>query len=108
MLWLMLGRLRLCHQINLIESTVLAGILQGKSLIYLDADSGAKDIVSVEIFSKCAQQEMPIIVGGGIRSTEEINEAKNAGANVIVIGNYTEDNVDFLLDIAQFWTSQLH
>ena len=44
----------------------------------------------------------------GIRSTEEINEAKNAGANVIVIGNYTEDNVDFLLDIAQFWTSQLH
>ena len=96
------------NQINLIESTVLAGILQGKSLVYLDAGSGAKDKVSAEIISKCAQHEIPTIVGGGIRSIEEINEAKDAGANVVVIGNYIEENIDFLLDIAQFQTSQLH
>ncbi len=86
-------------QINLIERTAIAGILQGKSLIYLDAGSGAKNKVSSEIIERCSRLEVPLIVGGGIRSIEDIKTAKNAGANVIVIGNYIEENVDFLLDL---------
>ncbi len=87
------------NQISLIENTVIAGILQGKSLIYLDAGSGAKIPVSLDIISKCSAFNVPLIVGGGIRSIEEIESAQKAGANVIVIGNHIEDNVDFLLDI---------
>lgn len=90
------------NQLNLIESTALAGILQGKSLIYLDAGSGAKEKVSSEIISLCSQQNVPLVVGGGIRSIEDLQAAKEAGANVVVIGNYIEDNMDFLLDIAEF------
>ncbi len=56
------------NQINLIENTVLARVLQGKSLVYLNAGSGAKDKVSGEIISNCAKYGVPIIVGGGIRS----------------------------------------
>ena len=87
-------------QINLIERTTIAGVLQGKSLIYLDAGSGAKNKVSIEIIERCSRLEVPLIIGGGIRSIEDIKMAQNAGANVIVIGNYIEENVDFLLDIA--------
>jgi phosphoglycerol geranylgeranyltransferase len=87
-------------QISLIERTAIAGVLQGKSLLYLDAGSGAKKTVSPEIIERCAKLAVPLIVGGGIRSIKDITVAKNAGANVIVIGNHIEDNVDFLLDIA--------
>ena len=87
-------------QISLIENTVIAGILQGKSLIYLDAGSGAKNSVSTEIIERCSKLNYPIIIGGGVRTIEQIKDAKNAGANVIVIGNHVEDNIDFLLDIA--------
>lgn len=87
-------------QIHLIENTVIAGILQGKSLVYLDAGSGAKNVVSTSIIERVAQHEIPVIVGGGIRTIEQIIAAKHAGANVIVIGNHIEENVDFLLDIA--------
>lgn len=89
-------------QLNLIENTVIAGILQGKSLVYLDAGSGAKNVVSTNIIERIALQDVPLIIGGGIRTIEQITAAKNAGANVIVIGNYIEENVDFLLDIAFF------
>jgi putative glycerol-1-phosphate prenyltransferase len=96
------------NQVNLIERTAIAGILQGKGLIYLDAGSGAKNKVSTEIISVCAKLNVPVIVGGGIRTISDLKTAKDSGANVVVIGNHIEENIDFLLDIAQFQNSKLH
>jgi putative glycerol-1-phosphate prenyltransferase len=45
---------------------------------------------------------MPLIVGGGIRSIEGVAKAHKAGANIVVIGNKIEDDIDFLLDIANY------
>jgi putative glycerol-1-phosphate prenyltransferase len=90
------------NQVNLIENTAIAGILQGKSTIYLDAGSGAEQVISAEIIERCSKLEVPLIVGGGIRSIDQIKTTKAAGANVIVIGNHIEENVDFLLDIANY------
>lgn len=87
-------------QLTLIESTLLAGVLQGKSVAYMDAGSGAKKSISTEIILKCSQYNVPLIVGGGIRSVQQIKGMKKAGANVIVVGNHIEENVDFLLDLA--------
>ncbi len=42
---------------------------------------------------------LPIIVGGGIKTTEQMELAMGAGADLIVIGNRIEENIDFLLDI---------
>lgn len=86
-------------QVNLIENTVIAGILQGKSLVYLDAGSGALTPISSEIIVRCSGWNVPLIVGGGIRNVEQIKTATEAGANVIVIGNYIEENIDFLLEL---------
>lgn len=87
---------------SIIVNTAKAGILQGKKITYLDAGSGAKNAVPFEVIQQLNQLQHPIIVGGGIRSFSQINQMKDAGANVIVIGNKIEENIDFLLDIKSF------
>ena len=88
---------------TIIINTAKAGILQGKKLLFLDAGSGAKQHVPAKIINKLATLNTPIIVGGGIKSIEAIAEL--AQANVIVIGNKIEEEVDFLLDIQLYLKS---
>ena len=90
-------------QINIALNTAKAGSLIGHQLVYLDAGSGAKYAVPEKIIDAIHKNvQSPIIVGGGIRSIEKIKQLTDAGANVIVIGNMIEDNIDFLLDIASY------
>lgn len=92
-------------QTNIGVNTALAAILQGKKLVYFDAGSGAKETVPVEFIQKLKKSiHTPIIVGGGIRTSEDLIAFKKAGANVLVIGNHLEENIDFLLDIQAFKT----
>lgn len=88
------------NQEKIARNTALAGVLQGKKVVYFDAGSGAKHAVP-SVFLKNINESANIvtIVGGGIRSEEQILEMKLAGANVIVIGNKIEEDIDFLLDI---------
>jgi len=78
--------------INLIYHTALAGQLMGKKLIYLEAGSGAKNPVSESIISKVTSLNIPIIVGGGIRSLKDIKKAYKSGADLVVIGTAFEEN----------------
>jgi putative glycerol-1-phosphate prenyltransferase len=87
---------------SIIMNTAKAGLLQGKSLLYFDAGSGAKNTVPLSVIDEVSNLGAPVIVGGGIRSLEQIKEMHNSGANVIVIGNKIEEDVDFLLDIKSF------
>ena len=89
------------HQ-SIILNTARAGILQGKRLIYVDAGSGAKQSIRTKTIAELASLPVPLIVGGGIRSLEKMNALRDAGANVIVIGNKIEEELDFLLDIRTF------
>lgn len=80
--------------------TALAGQFSGKKLIYLEAGSGAKKIVHPAIIREVSSQlEIPLIVGGGIRSKKQLNEVYNAGADLVVIGTAFEENEDFLLEL---------
>lgn len=85
-------------------NTALAGILQGKRVVYFDAGSGAKEHVPVRLIEELREidQNIPIIVGGGIREVEQIEALKKAGANVVVIGNHIEENIDFLLELSAY------
>lgn len=69
----------------------VAGQLLGKQLIYLEAGSGAQKNISTETI--CAVRDsitVPLIVGGGITSVEQMCHAFQAGANIVVIGNHFE------------------
>lgn len=87
---------------TIIVNTAKAGILQGKQVTYVDAGSGANSHVPAEVIEKLSKLRVPVIVGGGIRTSEEIKSLAEAGANVIVIGNKLEEDIDFLLDIKSF------
>lgn len=81
--------------------TAMAGEMLGLKLTYLDAGSGALNPVSPEMIAAVRQSvETPIIVGGGINSIKKAKSALSAGADIIVIGNGIEENVDLLKEIA--------
>jgi putative glycerol-1-phosphate prenyltransferase len=81
------------NEVDEIVSTAIAGQLLGKQLIYLEAGSGAKTPVSSEaIRAVRAQLSIPLIVGGGITTPQAMLDAFEAGADVVVIGNYFEQN----------------
>lgn len=84
---------------TIIRNTAIAGKLQGKQLLYLDAGSGARFSVPSERIKELQSIELPIIVGGGITTIEQIEELHQAGTNIVVIGNKLEQDTDFLLDI---------
>lgn len=79
--------------------TAKAGEFLGNKLIYLEAGSGAKLAVPLEMISQVAKSiHIPLIVGGGIRSKKEIDNAFNAGADMVVIGTaFENDNTFFEL-----------
>jgi len=69
----------------------LAGQYLGMRFIYLEAGSGAKKPVPPEMIRVVKKRiDVPLIVGGGIRSREQALTAASAGADVIVTGNIVE------------------
>lgn len=90
---------------SIVRQTAIAGKLQGKKLIYLDAGSGAQFSVPSTMIAELNDLALPIIVGGGIRTVEQIKAAHDAGASIVVIGNKLEEDSNFLLDIFSY-TSQ--
>lgn len=82
--------------IDLAVHTAKAGEYLGSKLIYLEAGSGAKFPVPLEMVEAVSNAiAVPLIVGGGLRTLQEIQAAYAAGADVVVIGTAFEDNPHF-------------
>ncbi|MDA3892029.1 MAG: geranylgeranylglyceryl/heptaprenylglyceryl phosphate synthase [Salinivirgaceae bacterium] len=83
-------------------ATALAGEMLGLQAIYLEAGSGAKIPVSTEMISAVkAKTEIPLIVGGGIRKSQQLIDILKAGADMIVIGTASENNPGFISEFAR-------
>ncbi len=77
--------------IESIVDTALAGQYLGMKLIYLEAGSGALQPVSTEIVKRTSYElDLPLIVGGGLRTPAVASAALSAGADLIVVGNILE------------------
>lgn len=88
------------HKPEIAASTALAGEYLGMKSIYLDGGSGAeKHIDPVMVKMVREWTNIPIIVGGGIRSVESAQALSHAGADVIVIGNGAEERPEFLSEL---------
>jgi putative glycerol-1-phosphate prenyltransferase len=82
--------------------TAMAGEMLGLKCIYLDAGSGARKPVSEEMIATVRSVvDIPIIVGGGIRTPEQASRNVMAGADIIVVGNAFEEDPTLVVSIAQ-------
>ncbi len=89
--------------VRLITDTAAAAYLLGMSSVYLEAGSGALCPVKKEVIeSVAALKGGYLIVGGGITSVEQMNDAFDAGADMVVVGNYFESHID---QIPMFYNS---
>jgi putative glycerol-1-phosphate prenyltransferase len=81
--------------------TALAGEMQGKHVIYMDAGSGAKQPITERMISRVSSAiNIPLIVGGGIRDAEKAYLNCKAGADIIVVGNAIEKDESLIKEIA--------
>ena len=69
----------------------LAAQMMGMKLVYLEAGSGAPVTVNPKIVRAVKSQiEVPLIVGGGIRTRESASLIAKAGADIVVTGTIVE------------------
>lgn len=82
--------------------TAIAGEMLGLKLIYMDAGSGAEKCIPISMIQQVSKNiKVPLIIGGGITTAEQAKAAVTAGADIIVIGNVTEQNPHRLKEIAE-------
>jgi putative glycerol-1-phosphate prenyltransferase len=80
--------------------TAMAGEMLGLKVLYLDAGSGARLPVPGGMIRKVREStNIPLIVGGGIKSPEDATNACKAGADLIVTGNAVEGNNNLIKSI---------
>jgi putative glycerol-1-phosphate prenyltransferase len=84
------------NNIQKIVDTAKAGEFLGMKLIYLEAGSGALEPITSNIISAVKKElKIPLIVGGGIKTKKQLDEAYNSGADLVVIGSAFEEDESF-------------
>lgn len=69
----------------------LAADMLGFGAVYLEAGSGAPQPVPPAMIARVSQSvDLPLFVGGGIRTPEAAADAARSGATVVVTGNHFE------------------
>ena len=88
-------------KVDIAIATAMAGEMLGLKAIYLEAGSGAHQSISVNMLKGVKSAvNMPIIVGGGIRTPEQAEIIAQSGANMIVVGNILEKQPELLMEIS--------
>jgi phosphoglycerol geranylgeranyltransferase len=84
-------------KIDIAVATAIAGEQLGLKMIYLEAGSGAKNPVPIEMIKAVRDEiSIPLIVGGGLKSPEQVKAVWAAGADMVVVGNALENDIEKL------------
>jgi phosphoglycerol geranylgeranyltransferase len=84
-------------KIDIAVATAIAGEQLGLKLIYLEAGSGAKFPVPIEMIKAIRKEiNIPLIVGGGLRTPKMVKDAWDAGADMVVVGTAIENDAKLL------------
>lgn len=76
---------------DLAMSYALAAQYFGMRFVYLEAGSGAARPVEIDMVKRVSREvDVPIIVGGGIRTPEQAQAIARAGASAVVTGTVLE------------------
>ena len=85
------------HKPEIAMATAMAGEYIGNKLIYMDGGSGALNPIAAKMIKKVAKNiNLPIIIGGGLKTKESIQAAYDAGATVVVVGTAFEQDENLL------------
>ena len=80
---------------ELVAAHVRAAMMIGMRAVYLEAGSGARTPVSPAMV-RAAREAMPgvgpLFVGGGIRTADAVRQARDAGADLVVVGTLLEQS----------------
>ena len=91
--WIGKARLLPRKKPKLTAAYALAAEMFGFKLIYLEAGSGG-ECIPPEIITLCSQVlKIPIIAGGGVQCSDDARKFIEAGADIIVMGTFLENNV---------------
>jgi len=86
---------------DIAASTAMAGELLGLKTIFMDAGSGAQNPIHKEMIQAVSNTiDIPLIIGGGIKTPEKAFENVEAGADLIVIGDIIEKTPELLPELA--------
>ena len=86
---------------DIAASTAMAGELLGLRTIFMDAGSGAQNPIHKEMIQAVSNTiDIPLIIGGGIKTPEKAHENAEAGADLIVIGDIIEKTPELLPELA--------
>lgn len=84
------------NNLELALATAQAGEMLGNKLIYLEAGSGAKQAVPLEMIQLISENiEIPLLVGGGITNLQGIQNTYDSGADLVIIGTAFENDINF-------------
>ena len=76
---------------ELAAAHAMAAALIGMRTVYLDAGSGAAHPVAAPVIRAVRERvRLPLFVGGGLRTPEQVRAAREAGADFVVVGNIIE------------------
>jgi putative glycerol-1-phosphate prenyltransferase len=82
--------------------TAMAGEMLGLKLIYMDAGSGADKTIPEDMIRFVKDSiDVPLVVGGGIKSPEQLQSILDAGADVAVVGNRFEAHPELIREFAE-------
>ncbi|MFT4601424.1 MAG: phosphoglycerol geranylgeranyltransferase [Arenicella sp.] len=94
-------------QTTIAVNTAMAGEMMGNKLIFMDAGSGALKKVPAEMIKEVkANITVPLIIGGGVKSIEDLDECYKNGADIVVVGNKIEEDENFLLDLSNYFSGK--
>jgi len=78
---------------ELVAAHALAAQYFGMRFVYLEAGSGAKQPVPSDMIRMVKKViDVPLIVGGGIRTGEQARKMVSAGADIVVTGTVVEEH----------------
>lgn len=78
---------------KLTAAYALTAEMYGFRMIYLEAGSGGDSIPPSHISLTSRVVSIPVVAGGGVKSSEDARAFVEAGADIVVMGTYIEENV---------------
>ena len=92
---------------DLLVSHALAAQFLGMKMIYLECGSGAKNRIPNETLQAVSSEiDIDVVVGGGVRTVEDINKLLNCGADKVSINTAAVENSKVVVDSSKKFGSQ--